>query len=131
MRVSSVDVALAPAGLAAGPILARGAAPDWAASAAPSVALALGPALAARVRRGGSGDRVDDRRRAVLGDHVGARPEFMIAACGRARVAPNLSRLNVAARAGHDGEVSQRRLVVWAAGASVVRPARSRAPGPR
>ncbi len=49
---AALPPALALAGLAAGPILARGAAPDWTAGAAPFAALVLGPALAARAGGG-------------------------------------------------------------------------------
>ncbi len=46
---AAVPVALGLAGLAAGPVLGRGAPPDWTACAAPFAALSLGPALGARI----------------------------------------------------------------------------------
>jgi hypothetical protein len=52
---AALPPSLALAGLAAGPILARGAAPDWTAGAAPFAALVLGPALAARFGGGAAG----------------------------------------------------------------------------
>jgi hypothetical protein len=52
---AALPPALALAGLAAGPILARGAAPDWTAGAVPFAALSLGPTLAARIGGGAAG----------------------------------------------------------------------------
>jgi hypothetical protein len=49
----ALPLALALTGLAAGPLLARGAASDWTASTAPFAAVALGPALATRIGGGG------------------------------------------------------------------------------
>jgi hypothetical protein len=46
---AAVPLALGLAGLAAGPVIARGAAPDWTAAAAPFAALSLGPVLASHI----------------------------------------------------------------------------------